>query len=87
MSRPRYYRQTRHEDRIRYIVYVLWMIGHSQRAIAAALGLRTKQVAGLIHRSDYQNRAAMSDAEIASKLQDLEAIRFDDQGIPLDGGI
>lgn len=81
------YRRFRHDDRTIYVVYVLWIIGYSQRAIAVALRLRSKQVAGIIHNSGvYRDRAAMTDSERAQRLSDLRAIRFDENGTPLDGG-
>ena len=80
------FRQTRHPERTRYIVYVLWLVGFSQRAIATATGLRTKQVSGIIEGSIYKDRAAMDDAFRQRCLSDLKAIRFDEQGKALDGG-
>lgn len=76
----------RHGDATRYCVYVLWIIGYSVRSIAIILGLRTKQVAGIIAKSDYSNRSAMTDQERKLVLADLEDIRNDD-GAPLDGGL
>lgn len=71
---------------MRYVVWVLWLIGYSQRAIAAAVGLRTKQVAGIIYNSgEYRDRASMTEEERASKLDELAAIRIED-GVKLDGG-
>jgi hypothetical protein len=76
----------RHSERVRYIVYVLWLIGYSQRAIAGALKLRTKQVAGIIEGSVYKDRAAMDDRFRQDRLDDLKSIRFDEAGVALDGG-
>lgn len=70
---------------MKYIVYVLWLIGHSERTIAQVLCLRSKQVAGIVGRSEYAGRSFMSDAERAEKLKELEEVRFED-GKPLDGG-
>jgi hypothetical protein len=75
----------RHADPEKYMVYVLWLIGYSQRSIAITLQLRTKQVAGIIDRSDYRNRAIMTDQERRSLLYELKEVRYED-GIPLDGG-
>jgi hypothetical protein len=86
MSRHFLFRKMRHSDRDCYTIYVLWMIGYPARAIASALGLRVKQVAGIIHNSEYKNRAAMTDEEIRAVLADLERNRYDEQGWPIDGG-
>lgn len=76
----------RHPDSLVYVVLVLWLIGYAERAIAVAAGLRSKQVSGIVHNSEYRNRAGMSDEERAERLKELAAIRFDDAGRPLDGG-
>ena len=86
MSRRHLFRRMRHSDRDCYTVYVLWMIGYPARAIGSALGLRTKQVAGIIHNSEYKSRATMTDEEIRAVLADLERNRYDEQGWPIDGG-
>lgn len=75
----------RHDDAQKYVIYVLWLIGHSERTIARTLGLRTKQVAGIISRSEYTGRSSMSDQEREILLGELREIRFED-GVPLDGG-
>lgn len=75
----------RHPDRIVYIVLVLWLTGHTLRAIAAAAGLRTKQVSGIVGNSEYRNRADMSDRERLAKLLELKAIRFENH-TALDAG-
>ena len=77
--------QKRHADPDKYVCYVLWIIGHSERTISIVTGLRRKQVAGIIGRSDFKNRAAMTDKERRIHLRDLEEVRFED-GVPLDGG-
>lgn len=76
----------RHPESLVYIVLVLWLIGHSRRAIARATNLRREQVAGIVHNSEYRNRAGMTDVERAEKLDELRAIRFGDDSQPLDGG-
>jgi hypothetical protein len=76
----------RHPESLVYVVLVLWLIGHAERAIAAAAGLRRKQVSGIVHNSEYRNRAGMTDVERAERLGELRAIRFGDDGRPLDGG-
>lgn len=75
-----------HGDRVKYVAYVLWLIGYSERTIALSLSLRTKQVAGIIGRSDYAGRKFMSDDERTEKLKELESIRLED-GDPLDDGM
>ncbi len=77
--------QTRHADPEKYIAYVLWLIGHSERAIALVLGFRRKQISGIIGRSEYKNRAAMTDQERRKLLAELEEVRFLD-GVPIDNG-
>lgn len=70
------------------MIYVLWLIGFSQRAIAASIGLRTKQVAGIVSGSkEYCDRAAMSDEQRAAFLAELLAIRVGDDGAKLDRGM
>ncbi|MBN9235143.1 MULTISPECIES: hypothetical protein [Phyllobacteriaceae] len=81
------FRRRRHDDAVRYVTYVMWLVGYSQRSIAFALGMRTKQVAGIIENSEYRARSSMSDEDRTAKLSELEAIRLDDAGAKLDGGI
>ncbi len=76
----------RHKDATVYVVWVLWLIGMGERAVALVAGLGKKQVSGIIARSPYRNRSAMSDAERKAKLDELWSVRFED-GKPLDGGI
>ena len=75
----------RHGDAEKYMVYVLWLIGYSERSIAIILEMRTKQVAGIIGRREYKNRSAMTDQERRILLDELREIRCED-GVPLDGG-
>jgi hypothetical protein len=75
-----------HGDRVKYVAYVLWLIGYPERTIALALSLRTKQVSGIIGRGGYGGRAFMTDQERAEKLKELEDIRMED-GEPLDDGM
>ena len=75
----------RHADPEKYMIYVLWLIGHSLRSIAITLQMRTKQVAGIIDRSEYKNRSIMTDQERRTLLGELKEVRFED-GVPLDGG-
>ncbi|MCV9960769.1 hypothetical protein OIU34_02555 [Pararhizobium sp. BT-229] len=71
---------------MKYVTYVLWLIGYSEGTIAKALCLRRKQVAGMISRSEYSRRSAMSDHDRSEKLKELQRVRFED-GVPLDGGM
>jgi hypothetical protein len=75
-----------HGDPVRYVACVLWLIGYSERAIATVLSLRTKQVAGLISRSEYAGRSFMSDEQRTEMLKELESIRMEG-GVPIDGGL
>lgn len=61
----------------KYTVYVLWLRGHTEAYCAKAAGLRERQVAGLIWRSPYRNRSAMTDQERQSLLDQLEPLRLD----------
>lgn len=75
----------RHGESMKYIVYVLWLIGYSERSISIILEMRPKQVAGIIGRSDYRNRSIMTDQERRTLLEELREIRFEN-GVPIDGG-
>lgn len=78
--------RSQHDDRVKYVACVLWLIGYTERTIALALSLRTKQVAGIIGRSEYAGRSKMTDQDRREKLKELESIRLHD-GEPLDGGM
>lgn len=80
-------RLTRHTDGAVYTIWVLWLIGLSETKIAAATLKRPKQIAGIVGRSPYKNRSAMSDAERQKHLDELASIRIGDDGRPIDGGI
>ncbi len=79
-------RSSHHGDRVKYVAYVLWIIGYTERTIALALSMRTKQVAGIIARSEYTGRSSMTDQQRKEKLKELEEIRLDN-GEPLDDGM
>lgn len=79
-------RKKPHSDPVKYVAYVLWLIGHSERAIGVVLNLRRKQVAGIIARSEYAGRSFMRDGDRKEKLKELEDIRFE-EGVSLDGGL
>lgn len=75
----------RHTDPDKYVVFVLWMKGYSERSISYVMGMRVKQIAGIIGRSEYKGRSMMTDHERRMRLMELKEIRMDD-GYPLDGG-
>ena len=76
-----------HSAGTKYIAYALWLKGHSLAMIAHWLGLGIKQVAGIIARSHWPNRSAMTDAERQEALDDLHQIRLDKNGAPIDQGV
>ena len=76
----------RHADPVKFVIYVLWIIGHSERTIAKVVNVRPKQVAGVVGRSEYSGRSFMSDDQRREKLKELESVRMED-GIPLDAGM
>lgn len=86
MTKP-IFRRRQHDENDRYIIYVMWLVGYSQRLIAFALKMRSKQIAGIIQNSDYRDRASMSDDDRADRLAELEAIRIGECGAKLDGGV
>ncbi len=75
-----------HGDPVKYVTYVLWLMGYSEGTIAKTLSLRRKQVAGIITRSEYAGRSAMTDHDRSEKLKELQEVRYED-GVPLDGGM
>lgn len=77
----------RHDDRTKFIVYVLWLHGLSESEVGIIAGLRRKQVAGIIGKSDYRNRSAMTVGERLDKLRELKAVRYDDSGCAIDSGM
>ena len=66
---------------------MLWLIGMSEPKIGAVLLKRSKQISGIVSRSPYANRSAMTDEERQKALDDLALVRFGDDGKPIDGGI
>lgn len=76
-----------HNERVKYQVYVLWLKGHSLKTISFWTKLREKQLAGLVTRSPWVNRSAMTDEERQVALNELKAIRNGADGKPLDGGM
>jgi hypothetical protein len=75
----------RHTDPDKYVIFVLWLKGYSERSISYVMGMRVKQIAGIIGRSEYKGRTGMTDHARRMVLMELKAIRYED-GIPLDGG-
>lgn len=71
----------------KYVAYCLWLKGHTMPMIAHWLGVRTKQVAGIIARSNWPDRSSMTDADRQQALDELRQIRLDKGGEPLDGGL
>ncbi|NTD85457.1 hypothetical protein [Agrobacterium tumefaciens] len=59
----------------------------SEPKIAAATLKRPKQVAGIVGRSPYANRSAMTDAERQKALDELASVRIGDDGKAIDGGV
>lgn len=57
---------------------VLWVKGHTETTVAALAGLRRKQVSGIIGRSPFKNRSALSTQERQSQLNKLKEIRVKD---------
>lgn len=80
-------RATRHADSTVYVVWVLWVIGLSEASIGAVVGKRRKQIAGIVSRSPYANRSAMTKDERQKALNDLLMVRHGDDGQPIDGGV
>lgn len=77
----------KHPSTIKFVAYALWLKGHSMPMIAHWLGIRTKQVAGIVARSAWPNRSSMTDAERQAALDELKQIRLDKSGTSLDGGL
>lgn len=81
-------RVTKHADGVVYTVWVLWLIGMSLTSIGAATLKRRKQIAGIIARSPYTNRSAMTDEERQQAIDELIAVRHcENDGAAMDGGI
>jgi hypothetical protein len=72
---------------MKYVVYVLWLKGHSLTTIGHWTKLREKQLAGIITRSPWPNRSDMTDAARGAALVELQAIRKGADGLALDGGM
>lgn len=81
------FRRERHDERVLYTVWALWLIGFSEQRIGMVVGRTRKQISGIVARSPYPNRSAMSDQERQAKLDELIKIRLTSNGRPLDGGV
>nr|CAD6606017.1 hypothetical protein RNT25_01765 [arsenite-oxidising bacterium NT-25] len=66
---------------------MLWLIGMSEPKIAAVLLKRPKQISGIVTRSPFANRSAMTDGQRQAALDELASVRFGEDGKPIDGGI
>lgn len=77
----------RHPDHIRYVCWILWVCGFSERHIGMATGLRKGQVSGIINLSAYRNRAAMGDDKRQAEYVALLSKRYDEDGQPIDKGM
>ncbi|MCW5697344.1 MAG: hypothetical protein KIS96_11515 [Bauldia sp.] len=74
----------RHDDRIRYIIEVLWLIGHTASEIAALINYRfprspltRKAVQGIIERGSFAKRSEMTDGQRQRRLDELMKDRLD----------
>lgn len=52
-------------------VLILWLRGETERRIANHCRMRRGQVAAIVNKSDFSNRASMSDADRAKALESL----------------
>lgn len=77
----------RHPERVLYTVWSLWVIGLSEATIGRAVARSRKQISGIISRSPYPNRSAMTKQERQDALDRLLRIRIGDDGKPLDSGL
>ncbi|MCB1438138.1 MAG: hypothetical protein KDJ63_00035 [Nitratireductor sp.] len=67
-----------HSEEEIFTIYVLWLTGFSQALIARYMRMRVKQVAGIVTHSEYTNRAAMTDAERQTYLDELREVHRQD---------
>lgn len=78
---------SRHSDGSIYVVWVLWLIGMSEPKIGLVASKGAKQVSGIVSRSPYANRSAMTDEERQKHLDELASIRIGEDGKKTDGGL
>lgn len=74
-----------HSESDKYVVYVLWVRGHSLTTISRWTRKGVKQLAGIVTRCPWKNRSAMTDQQRQVALNELRAIRMVD-GEKLDKG-
>ncbi len=72
-------RRSSHPDDVIFTTYVLWLKGHTAVFIGAYVGLRRKQVDGLVARSPFSDRANMDDEMRQSHLDHLRQIHRDEE--------
>lgn len=68
-------------------MWVLWLIGMSEKKIGLVAMKGGKQVSGIVSRSPYANRSAMTDQERQKALDELVSVRIGEDGKKIDGGI
>ena len=76
-----------HSDKAKYCTYVLWLSGCSKQTIACWTGLAESQVRGIIYRSPWHDRSAIPGEMRQRLLDDYRAVRFNEDGTSLDGGL
>ena len=77
----------RHPEWVLYTVWALWLVGVSAPTIGKVVARSRKQVLGIITRSPYPNRSAMTKEERQAALDRLLLIRTGDDRRPLDRGL
>ncbi|WP_187967907.1 hypothetical protein [Aquibium microcysteis] len=77
----------RHPERVLYTVWALWIVGLSEPVIGRAVARSRKQISGIVSRSPYPNRSAMTIEERQRCLDLLLKIRMGDDGKPIDSGL
>lgn len=76
-----------HSDQAKYCAYVLWLSGCSKQTIACWTGLPESRVISIISRSPWRKRADLSVSERQRLIDEYRAVRLDEEGRPLDGGL
>lgn len=79
--------RVRHDESTIFTIWVMWVIGFSESKIGSVVGKSRKQISGIIARSPYSNRSALSMEERQKALEELVQMRFSSDGTPLDGGL
>lgn len=80
-------RGMRHPESVLYTVWALWVIGFTETSIGKTVARSRKQVSGIISRSPFKNRSAMTREERQAALDNLLKIRQGEDGQPLDRGL